>query len=69
MRHGADPNIVDMRHRIPLHYAADNGHIDVCKLLLDFGSLVDVQDEGGSSCADLAGDYGHEGCCFLILNR
>jgi len=38
---GADPNIKNKRGVFPLYIAAQNGHIGICKLLLDKGAEID----------------------------
>lgn len=38
-------HVKDRRGYIPLHYAAEYGALDVCKMLLDAGSVVDARSE------------------------
>ena len=34
----------------PLHLAADNGHVDVAKVLVQYGANVDAVDRHGRHC-------------------
>eukprot|EP00118_Oscarella_pearsei_P015566 m.140818 g.140818 ORF g.140818 m.140818 type:complete len:101 (+) comp38329_c0_seq2:739-1041(+) len=50
-----------------LHLAASNGHLNVCKLLLDSGACLEDQDFEGSHPLHLASKGGHsETFTFLI---
>lgn len=53
----------------PLHLAADAGHLDVVRALLDAGALVDVKDEDGLTAEDLAAEAGREECRALLATR
>jgi ankyrin repeat protein len=58
--------------RTPLHGAAIEGHVDVCKLLLAAGANVNTQGRVNScevECTPLhtAAKYGHVEVCELLL--
>ncbi len=40
--HGADPNSRDTNGVTPLHWAAVNGHVPCCRLLLQSGAKVNA---------------------------
>jgi ankyrin repeat protein len=44
LEHGANVNSVNSHKHIPLHLAAQNGHLNLSKLLIDAGSKVDAAD-------------------------
>lgn len=55
---------LDEQHRdnsgwTPLHYAAFEGHIDVCEALLEAGAKIDETDNDGKSALMLAAQEGH----------
>ena len=41
---GGDPDLRDSRGRTPLHSAAYGGHIECCKLLVEYGAKWSVAD-------------------------
>ena len=45
IQNGADVNAVDKDKWTALHYAAQNGHVDVVKVLLQNGANVNAVDE------------------------
>ncbi|HEV3083499.1 MAG TPA: ankyrin repeat domain-containing protein, partial [Gemmataceae bacterium] len=42
---GADPNARNDRQRTPLHRAADNGHADLARLLIEKGADANARDK------------------------
>ncbi|XP_043232564.1 transient receptor potential channel pyrexia-like [Amphibalanus amphitrite] len=53
---GADPDVLDYRHRTPLHAAAAGGFCDCLSLLLQSGTRVDVRDLRGLTPLGVARD-------------
>lgn len=45
LEHGANINMQDIFGETALHYAAENGHLDVVKLLLGYGARTDTLDK------------------------
>lgn len=56
---GADVNPTEKQHSTPLHLAAQEGHLNVVKLLLDYQADVGRRLCGLNSL-DMAIDYGHQ---------
>ncbi|CAL1269939.1 unnamed protein product [Larinioides sclopetarius] len=56
IENGEDVNKADAEGRIPLHYAALNGHISVAKHLLKMGAMHNAQDFGSATPYQLASD-------------
>ena len=44
---GANANLFDKLHRIPLFLAAYHGHLEIVELLIDYGSSINVKDVYG----------------------
>ncbi|EFJ09749.1 hypothetical protein SELMODRAFT_184376 [Selaginella moellendorffii] len=52
----------------PLHYAARNGHLEACRLLLKFGAGVDARTRSGRATSlHRAAFAGHEDIVALLL--
>lgn len=49
---GADPRICDIFEETPLHYAAEGGHLDIVKALVEAGSDLQLLDTGGGLLFD-----------------
>ena len=45
LRAGANPNVLDEKAFLPLHYACQEGHFNTVKCLLLYGSMVTVETE------------------------
>ena len=45
LRAGSNPNVLDAKSFLPLHYAAQEGHFNTVKCLLLYGSMVTVENE------------------------
>lgn len=42
-------NTPDNSGYTPLHYAARKGHVDICKILLQNGALIDAKTNSGQA--------------------
>jgi ankyrin repeat protein len=57
---GADPNKVDSEeHFSPLMHAAAEGHLEVVKVLIQYGADKFLKDEDGDDAATFAAQSGH----------
>ncbi|TRY77099.1 hypothetical protein TCAL_15900, partial [Tigriopus californicus] len=45
LRAGANPNTLDEKSFLPLHYACQEGHFHTVRCLLFFGSMVSIENE------------------------
>jgi ankyrin repeat protein len=64
--HGADVNPKEKRGSTPLHFAAENGHLDVCRILLKCNADVDSQKDDGSTPLHQASRRGEEGSTAIV---
>jgi ankyrin repeat protein len=65
-----DPNSEDARwKRAPLMLAADHGHMDVCKLLLENGAVAGKADERGYTPLHACADSGHIDICKVLIEN
>jgi len=53
----------------PLHYSASDGHLEVCRLLLDFRGDVEAQVPDGSTPLMFAVEEAHVAVARLLLER
>jgi ankyrin repeat protein len=54
IKYYSDANIVDNGGYTPLHWACQEGHLNIIKKLVDKGALVNVLDQGGFTPLRLA---------------
>jgi ankyrin repeat protein len=66
MSQEADVNLISKDGWTALHKAANNGHTQVVKLLLDKGANRYVQYKDGSTALDLATKAGHQDIIKLL---
>ena len=52
--HGADPNILGREGFTPLHRASISGRIEIVRLLIEYGTNVEVKDDKGRTPLDVA---------------
>ena len=45
LRAGANPNTLDEKSFLPLHYACQEGHFNTVKCLVLYGSMVTIENE------------------------
>jgi ankyrin repeat protein len=64
-----DPNIPRATNGSLLHYGAMCGHVELIRLLLDHGTVVDNFDSQGDTPLFTAVRYGHPEVARLLLNR
>jgi len=65
-RDGADLNARNKYGLTPLHKAANWGHVDVARLLLEHGADPTVKDKHGMTPLGLAREEGYHGVVSLI---
>ena len=65
----ADVNIQNSYGDTALHYAADKGHLAVCKILLASGAQASVTNSYGRTPFDDALNNGHHEVCELLRTR
>ena len=66
---GADPNLLNAEYqRAPIHFAAENGSIDVLSVLLQFNEIdYDLKTPSGLTALHFAVTSGSEECVKLLL--
>ncbi len=62
-------NRQDARGRTALHYGADNGHVDIVKLLIRYDANVTIIDNDGHMALDLARIQGHTGVVEVLSRQ
>ena len=48
---GISPNFQDPEGRTPLHIAAEEGHKEICTLLIEYGADINIKDAHGRTAA------------------
>jgi ankyrin repeat protein len=69
LAHGANVNMQDADGDTPLHGAAQNGNVEIIRLLLDKGANVDVKNKLGGTPLMWAAVFGHEDAVRFLLSR
>jgi ankyrin repeat protein len=69
LEHGADPNIRNKKHKIPLHQASSRGYLEAARLLLSYGAKVDEKDEEGKTPFQLAASKGRDEMRKLLVEH
>jgi ankyrin repeat protein len=59
----------DKHRSTPLIYASKKGHVDVVRVLLEGGAILDKADSIRSTALHYAASYGHLDVCTLLLDR
>ncbi len=54
LEHGADANALETRDRTPLHFASENGRVDVVRVLLEHGVDANARDAHNATPTHLA---------------
>lgn len=60
-------DIHSTKRRTALHYAAEQGQIEVVETLLDYGAYVDAYDSVRQTPLHIAAALGLESCAMLLL--
>lgn len=55
--------------RVPIHYAAKNGHLDCIKVLLEHGADIHSADIEDETALTLAAAWGHTDCVRYLLEQ
>ncbi|KAI9432179.1 ankyrin repeat-containing domain protein [Lactarius indigo] len=69
LEHNAKVNARDWGGRVPLHDAANNGRLEVVRLLLKHGGNVNARGNNGSTPLDEAEMWGHTEIVELLSER
>ena len=64
-----EKNPSDNSGKIPLHYAAKNGHLDICKLIYENINNKSQSDNFGQTPLHYAAENGHLDICKLIYEN
>lgn len=67
--HNAVIDILTLRKQTPLHLAAGNGQLEVCKLLLELGANIDATDDLGQKPIHVAAQNNFSDVAKLFLEQ
>ncbi|KAL7045292.1 hypothetical protein ACKWTF_002184 [Chironomus riparius] len=67
--HNAVIDILTLRKQTPLHLAAGNGQLEVCKLLLELGASIDATDDLGQKPIHVAAQNNFSEVAKLFLEQ
>lgn len=62
-----EPNQIDHSGRSALHYAATLGNVNSCRVLVDHGASLTLQDRNGRTAAQAAADAGFKDALMVLL--
>jgi hypothetical protein len=62
-------NDKDENGKTLLHYASENGQIDIIKVLINVGAVIDAQDGGGRTSLFLASNADKKETVNVLLNK
>lgn len=60
---------VDSFGKMPVHYACEQGHVDVVRVLHEYGVDISTCDRSGNACLHLAASYGHRAVLNVLLGE
>ena len=69
LAHGADVKLQDADGDTALHGAAQNGNVEIMRLLLDKGANANVKNKLGGTPLMWAAVFGHDDAARLLLSR
>lgn len=62
-------NICSQKKQTPLHLAASEGQLEVCRLLLELGANIDATDELGQKPLHVAAQNNYSAVVALFLQK
>lgn len=65
----ADVNTVDNLEKSALHYAAEHGFVDICKVLINRGANINAQSSGGWTPLHYAAALNRTEVIKLLINK
>ena len=68
LRRGADPNLGDSKHRMPLHFATTKNNPQLLRVLLQHGADPNIRDANGNTPLHLAACTSNTKMITLLLN-
>ena len=69
IKHSADVNAKDEVGYTSLHDAANNGHLEICELLIKHGADVNTKNEWGETTLHQAAEEGYIDICECLLMK
>ncbi|XP_063930421.1 uncharacterized protein LOC135142611 [Zophobas morio] len=69
LKHIAQIDVLDKDGRLPLHYACEDGDLDVASVLLKYGAKVDVPDGNGRLPIHHASEHGNLSTVELLVTN
>jgi ankyrin repeat protein len=67
---GANINTVDhISRKTPLHYACENGNVEMVKYLCEMGAAIDLADMDGFTPIHVAAENGNIKCITVLISQ